>query len=115
VRVGVRCSLPYGADLAARRGGPAVPKDGGQGCGIGPNALLDVTSELQAARPNDWMTLDLPLACLARRGADLSRVSALLAMTTDGHFDVTVSEIKYVKVGGATSCAPTSLQLHPDR
>ena len=106
VRLGVRCALPYGADLAARRGGPAVPQDRAQGCGIGPDALIDVTQELQAARAAQWTTLDLPLACLAQRGADLSQVSAPLALITAAKFEVTIADIRFVTADTAKSCPP---------
>lgn len=89
---------------------PAEPKDGGQGCGIGANAQLDVSQELKAARLKQWITLDLPLACLAQRGADPSRVSALLALTTDGYFTVTMSENGYVQLDAGKSCPRDALE-----
>ncbi|MEP9400539.1 glycoside hydrolase family 3 protein [Sphingomonas silueang] len=72
-------------------------------CGPGCTGRRDVTAALAAAAGKGWTTWRLPLACLP--GADLSRVTQPLALTTSGRLRVAIAEIALEpSTGGATAC-----------
>ena len=104
VWMGLHCTTPYGAALAARHGGAPLPVDGGKSCGASQGAMFDITQRLQAAPVGTTLTVELPLACAQKRGADLSLVSPPFALTTDGRLDLTLSELSIGATKGAKGC-----------
>jgi beta-glucosidase len=99
VSVGLRCAGSYGASPS-----PAVP--GGAAldvaalCGTKSGALVDLSSELSRAPLGQFHTTVVPLACFARKGADLANVKAPFAIVTDGNFKITLGAIRYTRADG---------------
>ena len=104
VWMGLGCTTPYGAEFAARHGGPPLPVDGGKSCGASQGALFDITPQLQAAPVGSTLSVELPLACVQKRGADLSLVSPPFALRTDGRLGLTLSELSIAATKGAKGC-----------
>ena len=104
VWMGLGCTTAYGAALAARRGGPPLPVDGGKSCGASKGAMFDITQQLQAAPVGSTQTVELPLACAQKRGADLSLVSPPFALMTKGSLGLTLFELSFTTTKGAKGC-----------
>jgi beta-glucosidase len=75
VKLGLRCTQPL--------------------CGTHGGAMLDVTRVFRHAKPADWRTLSIPLACFAQEGADLTDVEAPFALETTDRFGLTISEVSF--------------------
>lgn len=103
VVVGIRCEAPYGTrtpdDPAARVEWRL--------CGTPAGAVLDLTDTFRHAPTGAWQTLRLPLACLARAGADLRQVNALLAVETTGSLDLSFEDVRLVQSSDKADCAKT--------
>jgi beta-glucosidase len=63
-------------------------------CGSGCRGAVAVTHELAAAQPGQWRHLKVPLACFARAGADLSRVTTPFAVQTAGRLALSLANIR---------------------
>jgi beta-glucosidase len=63
-------------------------------CGAPNGAALDLTAAFKSAPPDQWRTLDVPLACLGAGHADLENVEAPFALTTAGRFGLTIADIR---------------------
>ena len=91
VGIGTWCESPYGTPPPAPG---ATPVDW-RLCGLKSAALLDYTATLKAAKPGAWTEIAVPLACLAKAGADLKTVSAPLLVETAGRLKLSVSEARF--------------------
>jgi beta-glucosidase len=88
VRAGVLCEAPYGTDAET-----IATRDWGR-CGVAGGAMLDLTSRFRSAPPGRWQTLAIPLAGIARTGADLRSVSSPFALETRGRLRVSIAEVR---------------------
>ncbi|MEZ0495023.1 exo 1,3/1,4-beta-D-glucan glucohydrolase [Sphingomonas sp. IW22] len=73
----------------------------GVGCGDACEGTVAIEAPLRAAKPGEWTRIAVPLACLARGGADMTRVTMPLSLTTDGELDITVSGVRLAKAGSS--------------
>ncbi|HEX3847966.1 MAG TPA: glycoside hydrolase family 3 N-terminal domain-containing protein [Steroidobacteraceae bacterium] len=73
-------------------------------CAAAGGAARDVTRVLQAARPNEWRTLTVPLACYRAAGADLSGVVAPFALSTAGRLRLVVADVALVRASADAKC-----------
>ncbi len=65
-----------------------------------------MTKELQAAPVGQWRHAKAPLACFAKSGADLGRVTTPFYLTTTGQLDLGVANIRLESgTDGLMSCA----------
>jgi beta-glucosidase len=101
VKLGMLCEAPYGPPASDASG--SAPPDWSQ-CGRAGGAVLDFTSAFAAA-PGSWQTLELPVACLTRAGAQLGHVNAPFAIETDGALAISIDEIAWVTRSAPASCA----------
>lgn len=98
VRLGLRCSAPYGEPtdrddgLTARR------------CGLAKSPVVDRTDAL-AQEAGTWRRLQLPLRCLTDAGADLARVGAPLVLQTEGRLALTLRDVRVVEDAAVVDCA----------
>jgi len=78
-------------------------------CGTRSGAMIDVTSALKNARPGEWQTLSIPLACFTAAGADLGSVEIPFAVETSSRLGLTIAEVdlKQKTAGPAPKCAGT--------
>ncbi|WP_308911544.1 glycoside hydrolase family 3 protein [Pseudokordiimonas caeni] len=79
----------------------------GLGCGAGCSGLVDISSFFLEAPTGEWQRTLVPLACFAEKGADLSRFTAPLMLTTSGDFALSLADVRLVKPdAGATLECP---------
>jgi hypothetical protein len=94
VYAGLQCEAAYvrlPLDQPAVRPASSVPDPAR--CGTSLGARLDVTSAIRAVPAGQWGTLEVPLACFAQQGADLSNVQAPLIMETSGQLGLSISRV----------------------
>ena len=94
VYVGIRCDAPYRARPVGDR--DAVRPNSAY-CGTATGAMIDATAGFVVTQRGSWQTLRIPLACFAEMGADLSNVSAQVALETAGQFDLAISEVSLMR------------------
>lgn len=94
---------PLALDLAIRvDAAPGGPAGFELRCGPGCTGRLDATPALTRLAGKGWQTLRVPLGCLA--GADLSKVTAPLALTTAAKMRVALSQVELVPIKGKVAC-----------
>ena len=73
-----------------------VPKDVtlGVACGAGCAGTLPFADTLGGVAKGKWTTVGVPLKCFVKAGADVSKVSEPLAITSSGKLDVSLSQVK---------------------
>ncbi|MGL6160060.1 glycoside hydrolase family 3 protein [Microbulbifer sp.] len=71
-------------------------------CAEGCAGELSLLKPLQSLPAGDWSHLTIDLKCFAESGADFSRISHGLALSSEGPLSLAVANIKYVP-GGAES------------
>ena len=76
---------------------PGAPVTLGVSCGEECAGMVPVTVRLRAAPPGKWTRIAVPLACFARAGADMSRVTMPLVLRTSGALDLTISRAALVQ------------------
>ncbi len=101
VRLGLRCEAPYGPPRTAAA---ALPRDWSM-CGRSGGAMLDVSRRLKPATRGVWQTLEVPLACLAGKDADLAHVNAPFAIATDGALALSFDDIRLTAATAPPDCA----------
>ena len=57
-------------------------------------ASVPVTQALRAAPKNQWQTLNVPLRCFARAGADMAKITTPLVLKTSGRLTIAVSDVR---------------------
>jgi beta-glucosidase len=75
-------------------------------CGAGCRGGVPIAREVAATAPGQWGHLKIPLACFARAGADMSRITTPFALETSGKLALTIANI-HLESGtdGIASCA----------
>jgi beta-glucosidase len=74
-------------------------------CGAGCKGALPMTHELQTTAAGQWRHLKIPLACFAKAGADMTRITAPFVITTAGEFELAVGNIRLeTGTDGLLSC-----------
>jgi beta-glucosidase len=58
------------------------------------SAALPITGLLRSAPVGQWTTLTIPLGCFAKAGADMSKLTRPVAITTAGSLTMTISDIR---------------------
>jgi beta-glucosidase len=101
VHVGMACEAPYGTHPPAD---PAAPAINWTLCGTRAGAWLDMTAQFASVPIGTWRTLSIPLACLARDGADLSHVAMPFAIASGGKFALRISDVRIVHGGDKPTC-----------
>lgn len=79
------------------------------GCGAACGATLPLRASLASLPVGRWTTLGIPLKCFAAAGADLSKVSTLLAIETAAPLELTFSRIALAPQGATEAtlgCQP---------
>jgi beta-glucosidase len=75
------------------------------GCGAACGGSVPVTAALRAATSGRWQHLDVPLACFAAAGEDVSRVWMPFALLTAGKLTLAIANIRLESgTAGAVSC-----------
>jgi beta-glucosidase len=62
-------------------------------CGAGCRGAVPITRQLGSSPAGQWRHLKIPLACFARSGADMSRISAPFYIATAGQLELSVGAI----------------------
>lgn len=70
-------------------------------CGEGCGATLPLRESLASLPVGQWTTLGIPLKCFALAGANLSKVSGLLAIETAAPLQLSFSRIALAPQGEA--------------
>ena len=70
-------------------------------CGDGCEATLPLRESLASLPVGQWITLGMPLKCFAMAGADLSKLSGLLAIETAAPLQLSFSRIALAPQGEA--------------
>lgn len=73
-------------------------------CGETCKAALDATPIFKSAPVGRWQTIDIPLACFAEKGGDLTKVEAPFALKTDGLFGLTIASVTLHKEAVGAIC-----------
>lgn len=105
VKLAMLCEAPYGAAQAAPAG---VPAPDWRQCGVSGGAMVEIGTQLAALKVGDWQWLEVPLACIAGPGAQLTRVSAPLALETEGQLALAIDEVRFAPTGAPAHC-PASI------
>ena len=67
-------------------------------------ATIDLTSAFATPPLHVWQTLRLPLACLARAGADLRNVVAPFMIETRGRLSVIIDDVRLERAATPLRC-----------
>ncbi len=73
---------------------PSAPVTVGMGCGASCGGTVPITQALQGAPHGQWQHLDIPLACFASAGENMSRVWIPFALQTAGKLTLGVANIR---------------------
>ena len=73
-------------------------------CGKDCAGSVDISKPLTAAPIGHWQVLDIPLACFAGEGTDLSAIDQPFALVSAGQLGLTLSEVKLVPAPGEIDC-----------
>jgi beta-glucosidase len=74
-------------------------------CGTGCRGVVPVAHTLAAAKPGQWAHLKIPLACFAKAGADMSRVTTAFGVQASGSLALSVANIRLESgMGGLMAC-----------
>jgi beta-glucosidase len=76
---------------------PTAPVTLGVACGDKCEGSVPLTARLRAAPMAKWTRIAVPLACFARAGANMSRVTMPLVLKTAGTLDLTISRAELVQ------------------
>jgi beta-glucosidase len=73
-----------------------VPKDVtlGVSCGAGCGGKVPFADTLGSVDGGKWQTVGVPLKCLAKAGADVSKLNETLSIESSGKLDVSISQVK---------------------
>ncbi|HVW69476.1 MAG TPA: putative glycoside hydrolase, partial [Steroidobacteraceae bacterium] len=75
------------------------------GCGAGCGGSVPIGPPLTSSAAGQWAHLKIPLACFAKSGADLSRVTIPFAIDSADHTTVSVANIRLESgTDGVMSC-----------
>jgi beta-glucosidase len=58
------------------------------------SASVPIGGVLRSSPAGQWRTLTVPLGCFAKAGADMSKLSVPLAITTNGRLTLTISDVR---------------------
>jgi beta-glucosidase len=81
---------------------PSRPVTLGMECGPDCAGAVAIETPLSAATPGRWTRIAVPLACLARAGADMQRIATPLAITTTGTLDLTIATARFEQADATT-------------
>ena len=85
---------------------PSAPVTVTLGCGPRCSGAVPIESELRQAPLRRWQHLNIPLACFARAGADMHRITMPFAIETRGKLVLSVADIRLQSgATGSMSCA----------
>ena len=73
---------------------PTAPVTVGMGCGASCGGTVPITQALQGAPHGQWQHLDIPLACFASAGENMSRVWTAFELQTAGKLTLGVANIR---------------------
>src|SRR5688572_673364 len=74
-------------------------------CGPGCAGTLPITKALGGSTTQQWQQLKIPLSCFEKAGADMSRVTAPLLITTKGRLSLAITEARLASgTGGVVAC-----------
>jgi len=77
----------------------------GMGCGASCGGTVAITAVLRAAAHGQWRHLDIPLACFAAAGENVSRVWTPFALQTAGRLTLAITNIRLESgTAGAAAC-----------
>ncbi|HJS92531.1 MAG TPA: exo 1,3/1,4-beta-D-glucan glucohydrolase [Steroidobacteraceae bacterium] len=76
----------------------------GMGCGASCSGTVPLTRALRSAPPGQWQHVDVPLACFAAAGTNMSRVSTPFTLETSGKLTLGLADIRF-ESGAAGSLA----------
>ena len=69
------------------------------------SGAVDLTETLSALPAESWITVRLRLSCLARAGADMTRIDTPFLLATDGALELAFSDVRLVAASdGETIC-----------
>ena len=57
-------------------------------------ATVPIGGTLRSGQVGEWRTLTVPLGCFAKRGADMSKLSVPVSITTSGRLTLTISDVR---------------------
>ena len=80
----------------------------GMGCGASCGGSVPITPDLRAASRGQWGHLEVPLACFASAGENMSRVLTPFTLQTTGKLTLSITNIRLES--GAISCRFRSLE-----
>ena len=84
---------------------PSAAVTVGMGCGASCGGVVPITNALRAAPPGQWRHLEIPLACFASAGENMSRVSTPFALQTAGKLTLAIANIRLESgTAGDTHC-----------
>ncbi len=84
---------------------PSAAVTVGMGCGVACGGTVPVTAALRAATLGQWQHLDVPLACFAAAGENVSRVWTPFALQTVGKLTLAIANIRLQSgTAGAVTC-----------
>jgi beta-glucosidase len=73
-------------------------------CGADCKGTVDISALLADSAVKEWRVARIKLSCFRRAGADLSRVTSPLTLSTSGAFSMTVTELRLASHQGEAIC-----------
>jgi beta-glucosidase len=58
------------------------------------SAAVPIGGTLRSGPVGQWRTLTVPLGCFAKGGADMSKLSVPVSITTSGRLTLTISDVR---------------------
>lgn len=75
-------------------------------CGYPCQGEVGYGNSLKSLPTGEWRTIAIPLNCIAKAGADLSRIESPFQIATEGKLALTISDVRVQKLPpGAKGCA----------
>jgi beta-glucosidase len=94
-----RAAAAHGASIELRYRVDSTP---GQSVKLGASShpTLDLTRTFKNAKIGEWLTMSIPLSCLAGQAANLQEVAIPFAVETSGQFALSIRDVRLAPTGG---------------
>ncbi len=83
---------------------PSAPVELSVGCGERCGGGVDLQSLLAGSQRGQWRTVKIKLACFRQAGADMSRISTPIVLTTAGRLSLGIADVRLATNQGEAIC-----------
>jgi beta-glucosidase len=104
IYLGLRCALTFQETQAIKNGTAPKLADNGSNCKASKPAFYDITAQVSATNK---ATIQIPLSCFVKHGADISNVAAPLSLITTGKAQLKITDARLAEVSKTSSTCPS--------